>query len=77
MTTRGGRLGKARKAPPMQRLGGAPRSQFDTLAQHLSRKLQQPTTRARVKRVIEKIDAETRAERGGGKRARRVKRRAR
>ena len=78
VTTRGGQLGKAKKAPPVQRQGGPPRSQFDTLAQHLSRKLQQPTTRARVKRVIEKIDAETRAESGGGRRAgRRGKRRAR
>lgn len=77
MTTRGGQLGKAKKAPPVQRRGGAPRSQFDTLAQHLSRKLHQPTTRARVKRVIEKIDAETRAERGDGKRGRRVNRKAR
>ena len=63
--------------PPVQRLGGAPRSQFDTLAEHLSRKLQQPATRARVKRVIEKIDAETRTERGSGKRPGRAKRRAR
>jgi hypothetical protein len=77
VTRRGGRLGKAKKAPPVQRLGGTPRSQFDTLAAHLSRKLQQPATRARVKRVIEKIDAETRAERGGGKRTGRGKRRAR
>ena len=68
MTTRGGRLGKAKKAPRVERLGGPARSQFDTLAAHLTRKLQQPATRARVKRVIEKIDAETRAESGGGKR---------
>jgi hypothetical protein len=77
VTRRGSQQGRARKTPPVQRLGGAPRSQFDTLAAHLSRKLQQPATRARVKRVIEKIDAETRSERGGGKRPGRVKRRAR
>ena len=77
MTTRGGRLGKATKAPRVERLSRPPRSQFDTLAAHLSRKLQQPATRARVKRVIEKIDAETRADCAGGKRMARGKRKAR
>jgi len=77
VTRRSGRLGRAKKTPRVERLGGAPRSQFDTLAEHLSRKLQQPATRARVKRVIEKIDAETRAEGRGGKRTGRGKRRAR
>jgi hypothetical protein len=71
---RSGRPGKASGTP---RRGGAPRSQFDTLAAHLSRKLQQPATRARVKRVIEKIDAETRADCAGGKRMARGKRKAR
>jgi hypothetical protein len=77
VTARGGRLGKATKAPRVERLGRPPRSQFDTLAEHLTRKLQQPATRARVKRVIQKIDAETRADSGGGRRTARRKRKAR
>jgi hypothetical protein len=77
VTTRGGRLGKATKAPRVERLGRPPRSQFDTLAERLTRKLQQPATRARVKRVIQKIDAETRADSGGGRRTARRKRKAR
>jgi hypothetical protein len=63
-------MAKRRKAdPPVTRVGGPPRTQFESIAEHLKHTLQQPGARARVKRVIKKIDAEQRAEGEGGKRA--------